>query len=80
MIATGFAVAGRRGGKEDASNYLSVNTEGTQVYFDNETKDGDKVIATGFAVAGRRGGKEDASNYLSEIGRASCRERVCLYV
>ena len=66
MIATGFAVAGRRGGKDAASDYFAVNTDGTQVYFDNdETKDGDKVIATGFAVAGRRGGKDAASDYFA---------------
>ena len=68
-MRTGFAVAGRRAAKEGETNdYFSVNTEGTQVYFDDSdnNQDNSKAIRTGFAVAGRRAAKDgEASDYFS---------------
>ena len=42
---------------------------------------GDRRIFSAFNRAGLNNGNGGAAlNYLQEIGRASCRERVCLYV
>ena len=65
--ATGFAVAGRKAGKDgEETDIFTVNAEGTQVFVGEEDMEGGKPKATGFAVAGRKAGK-DGSNDLFTV-------------
>ena len=67
---SGFIVTGRTATKDDATNYLKVATDGTQVRFDS---DDSKARRSGFIVTGRTATKNGEESDMLEVTADSTR-------
>jgi hypothetical protein len=62
-VRTGFAVSGRKAAKDGSANLFTVNSDGTQVFIDDDSA---KAVRTGFAVSGRKAAKDGSvDDYLT---------------
>ena len=68
-LRSGFVVKGRSATKDDAE-YLTVGTNGTQVFIDgaDSTPEADKALRSGFVVKGRSATKDDETLFAIEGG------------